>query len=183
MTTRTVMVAIAGMLLTTMAGALSQKVVFHKISKEGVGKKIGSVQLKDAREGLLLKPSLQDLPPGPHGFHVHQNPDCSPAKKNGNMIAGAAAGGHYDPGHTGKHKGPYKQSGHAGDLPVLMVNGKGQATTPTLAPHLAVSQVRGHAIIIHQGSDNYSDHPEPLGGGGARIACGIVPQAGEKASS
>ncbi|HFJ9590343.1 TPA: superoxide dismutase, partial [Escherichia coli] len=23
--------------------------------------------------------------------------------------------------------------------------------------------------------DNHHDHPEPLGGGGARIACGIIP--------
>ncbi|HCO7123937.1 TPA: superoxide dismutase, partial [Escherichia coli] len=23
--------------------------------------------------------------------------------------------------------------------------------------------------------DNHDDHPEPLGGGGARIACGIIP--------
>ncbi|MBM2860545.1 superoxide dismutase, partial [Escherichia coli] len=25
------------------------------------------------------------------------------------------------------------------------------------------------------GGDNHDDHPEPLGGGGARIACGIIP--------
>jgi Cu-Zn family superoxide dismutase len=28
--------------------------------------------------------------------------------------------------------------------------------------------------MIHAGGDNYSDHPEKLGGGGARIACGVV---------
>ncbi|MEW3305172.1 hypothetical protein MZT66_26250 [Escherichia coli] len=27
----------------------------------------------------------------------------------------------------------------------------------------------------HAGGDNHDDHPEPLGGGGARIACGIIP--------
>jgi len=28
--------------------------------------------------------------------------------------------------------------------------------------------------MIHAGGDNYSDHPEKLGSGGARIACGLV---------
>ncbi|WP_324128836.1 superoxide dismutase family protein, partial [Acinetobacter baumannii] len=28
--------------------------------------------------------------------------------------------------------------------------------------------------MIHAGGDNYSDSPQPLGGGGARIACGVI---------
>jgi Cu-Zn family superoxide dismutase len=28
--------------------------------------------------------------------------------------------------------------------------------------------------MIHAGGDNYSDTPKPLGGGGERIACGVV---------
>jgi Cu-Zn family superoxide dismutase len=28
--------------------------------------------------------------------------------------------------------------------------------------------------VIHGGGDNYSDSPQPLGGGGARVACGVV---------
>jgi superoxide dismutase, Cu-Zn family len=28
--------------------------------------------------------------------------------------------------------------------------------------------------MIHSGGDNYSDAPAPLGGGGARIACGVI---------
>ena len=27
---------------------------------------------------------------------------------------------------------------------------------------------------VHAGGDNYSDQPAPLGGGGARIACGVI---------
>ena len=29
--------------------------------------------------------------------------------------------------------------------------------------------------MIHAGGDNYSDEPQPLGGGGGRIACGVIP--------
>jgi len=28
--------------------------------------------------------------------------------------------------------------------------------------------------MIHAGGDNYSDEPAKLGGGGARMACGVV---------
>jgi Cu-Zn family superoxide dismutase len=28
--------------------------------------------------------------------------------------------------------------------------------------------------MIHSGGDNYSDVPEKLGGGGGRIACGVI---------
>ncbi len=32
----------------------------------------------------------------------------------------------------------------------------------------------GLAIMVHAGGDNYSDDPKPLGGGGDRIACGVI---------
>lgn len=28
--------------------------------------------------------------------------------------------------------------------------------------------------MVHAGGDNHSDHPQPLGGGGERFACGVV---------
>ena len=32
----------------------------------------------------------------------------------------------------------------------------------------------GRALMIHANGDNYSDIPKKLGGGGARVACGVV---------
>jgi Cu-Zn family superoxide dismutase len=43
-----------------------------------------------------------------------------------------------------------------------------------VAPQLKLADVTGHAIIIHEGGDNFSDKPKPNGGGGNRIACGVV---------
>jgi len=43
-----------------------------------------------------------------------------------------------------------------------------------VAPYLKVSDMRGRALIIHKSGDNYSDEPNKLGGGGDRIACGVV---------
>jgi superoxide dismutase, Cu-Zn family len=149
-------------------------VQMHAIDRQGVGKQIGTVTAADSAHGLILSPQLHGLAPGLHGFHVHENPNCDPDKKNGKSVAGLAAGGHYDPAKTGRHSGPYDGQGHLGDLPVLPVAQDGRATLPLLAPRLKADDLKGHALVIHAGGDNYSDQPEKLGGGGARVACGIV---------
>ena len=40
---------------------------------------------------------------------------------------------------------------------------------------LKLEDVAGRALVIHEGGDNYSDTPKPLGGGGVRMACGVIP--------
>jgi Cu-Zn family superoxide dismutase len=149
-------------------------VTVNKIDANGIGAAIGTLALEDTSGGLKITPNLADLPPGDHGFHLHANGDCGPGEQNGTRVAGLAAGGHLDPAQTGKHLGPQSTEGHKGDMPVLTVNGGGKATTAVVAPHLTVAEAQGHAIVIHAGGDNYSDTPAPLGGGGARIACGVV---------
>lgn len=128
--------------------------------------KVGTVEFRDTKYGLLISPNLQNLPQGIHGFHIHEHPDCGDHALK--------AMGHLDPQQTGKHLGPYA-NGHLGDLPVLVVNEKGQANTPVLAPRLKVADIKNHSIMVHAGGDNYSDEPK-LGGGGERIACGVINQ-------
>lgn len=144
-------------------------VTINEISASGVGAPIGTVTLSDGPSGLVIQPDLKQLAPGEHGFHVHANPDCGAA---GNA-AGMAAGGHYDPAKSEKHLGP-KGEGHLGDLPALAVAPDGTAKQSMTAGRLKVADVKGHALMIHAGSDNYSDQPKPLGGGGARVACGVI---------
>lgn len=129
------------------------------------GSALGQVTFEDSKYGLLIKPQLHGLPVGLHGFHLHQHPNCAEH--------GMGAGGHFDPTNTNSHKGPYAE-GHLGDLPVLMVNEKGEANTTVLAPRLKTTDIQGISLMIHADGDNYSDTP-PLGGGGARIACGKIP--------
>ncbi|HXW69793.1 MAG TPA: superoxide dismutase [Cu-Zn] SodC [Dissulfurispiraceae bacterium] len=143
------------------------------VNEQGVGKEIGTITASDSKYGLILTPQLSDLAPGLHGFHVHEKPNCSHAMKEGKEVPALAAGGHYDPANTGKHEGPYG-NGHLGDLPPLYVAADGKATLPVLAPRLKISDIKGRALMIHAGGDNYSDTPAPLGGGGARVACGVV---------
>ncbi|MCP5423653.1 MAG: superoxide dismutase family protein [Gammaproteobacteria bacterium] len=148
----------------------------HSISAEGVGDSVGAVVLVDSPYGLLITPNLQGLTPGQHGFHVHTNPDCGAGEKDGKKVAGLAAGGHFDPANTGVHKGPYDSSGHLGDLPPLYVDSEGKAVTPMLAPRLKEEDIKGRSLMVHMHGDNFSDEPAPLGGGGARMICGVIPE-------
>lgn len=138
------------------------------IDERGTGAAIGSIQLSDTPAGLRFEPRLSSLPPGPHGFHVHEFPDCSAGMKDGKMMAGAAAGEHYDPTGSGKHAGP-DQAGHAGDLPRLVAGADGTVTASFVASRLKLSQVSNRSLMIHAEADDYGAAP-----GGARIACGVV---------
>lgn len=144
----------------------------HQVTPEGIGAQIGTVTLGESPEGVKFKPDIQELTPGEHGFHVHEFPSCEALEKDGKKIPALAAGGHYDPEKTGRHEGPAGQ-GHKGDLPKLIVNERGVASEPVIAPRLTLKELSGRSLMIHAGGDNYSDNP-PMGGGGARIACGVI---------
>jgi Cu-Zn family superoxide dismutase len=167
---------VAGPLLvgTRSAAAATATATINSISATGIGGSLGTVTFQDSAQGLMITPKLSGLPPGKHGFHIHDKGDCGPGMNQGKPAAGFAAGGHYDPAHTKKHLGPLSSAGHRGDLPVLVVDSRGDATQAVTAPHLTVEQIRGRSIMIHAGGDNYSDTPAPLGGGGSRIACGVI---------
>lgn len=143
------------------------------VDQDGIGESVGNLTMYDTVRGLVIKPKLKNIPPGVHGFHLHDNPDCSPALNDGVMTAAQSAGGHYDPEDTNMHHGP-NSDGHRGDLPALKANAAGHVDGAILVPQLKLEDIKGRAFVIHAGGDNYSDTPLALGGGGARIACGVV---------
>ena len=155
--------------------AFADIVVPMKIATDtGTGATIGQVTISESPYGLVFTPDLVGLPMGIHGFHIHQNPSCAAKEKDGKMVAALAAGGHFDPAKSNKHDTPWGV-GHLGDLPPLMVDADGHANQPVLAPRLKdLNMIKGHALMIHLGGDNHSDYPLPLGGGGARLACGVI---------
>ena len=148
-------------------------VPMNLVNEQGVGQSIGTITITEGPHGLVFTPDLKGLVPGEHGFHMHQNADCAAGVKDGKPTAGLAAGGHYDPAGTGKHEGP-QGKGHLGDLPAIMVGADGTAKTAVTAPRIKMDDVKGHSLMIHAGGDNYADQPAPLGGGGARVACGVI---------
>lgn len=155
------------------APVMAVEVAMDKIDADGSTQSVGTVTISETEYGLVFTPALSGLEPGMHGFHLHQNASCAPAEKEGQMVAALSAGGHFDPKNTGEHGTPWGE-GHAGDLPALYVDTDGKAERAVLAPRLTMADLPGRAIMVHAGGDNHSDHPAALGGGGARVACGVI---------
>lgn len=158
--------------LTSAAPALAAgaSATLKAITAEGIGADVGSAEFTEGKDGLAIALSIKGVPDGEHGMHIHEKGDCGAGEKDGKKTAGLAAGPHYDPDKSGKHAGPQGQ-GHKGDLPKIEV--KGEIKTTVAVPRLKLADVMGRTLIIHAGGDTYSDSPE-LGGGKARIACGVI---------
>lgn len=168
----TAITAIAAGLLAPNAIA-NPVVTMYMADANGAGKAIGTISVSETRYGLVFTPDLSGLQPGVYGFHVHEKPSCAAASKDGKMVPALAAGPHYDPNDTKQHGTPWGE-GHLGDLPVLAVAANGTATNPVLAPRLELADLKSRSLMIHASGDNHSDHPAPAGGGGARMACGVI---------
>lgn len=125
------------------------------VDENGVGKEIGQVTSNESQYGLVFSPAITGLPPGLHGFHVHENASCEPKEKDGKKMPALAAGSHYDPAGTKYHSAP---GGTVvwGDLPALSTDANGN-TTPVSAPRLKTDDLIGRALMIHAGGDNYAD--------------------------
>jgi Cu-Zn family superoxide dismutase len=120
---------------------------------------------------VVLRLRAWDLPPGIHGFHIHESGVCeSPAFET--------AGGHFNP--FGKKHGLKNPDGpHAGDLPNLLVLPDGTVELTITVPGVTLRPGRnsllrpeGASLVIHADPDDGKS--DPAGNSGPRIACGII---------
>ena len=156
------------------ARAADITVTMKKATQDGTGDPLGTVTISSSEVGATFELDLHGLPPGTHGFHVHENDNCGPTLLGGVRIPAGAAGDHFDPANTGKHAGPLGD-GHLADLPVIEVGAGGTAKQVLTAPRIRdIEVLKKHALIIQIGGDNYSDSPARDGGGGGRFACGVI---------
>lgn len=128
----------------------------------------GMVHFQELRDGVVeVQVDLTGVPPGTHGFHIHEKGDCS---DNGN-----AAGGHFNPMNM-PHAGPDAASRHAGDFGNVTADEKGEVhtrfTTRSITLGDAANSAIGRAVILHASPDDLTT--QPTGNAGARIACGLV---------
>jgi superoxide dismutase, Cu-Zn family len=108
-------------------------------------------------------------PDSEHGFHIHENGDCSAPDAS-------SAGGHFAPGGT-PHGEPGSAAHHAGDMPNLKSDADGIAEVDLRLDRVELgsggdTDIVGRAVVVHGGPDDYQS--QPAGDSGPRIACGVI---------
>ena len=159
------------------------------------GETVGYVSFKATDDGTLVSITAQ-LPASEtstiHGFHVHANDN--PVNGDGCLADATqpasthfvSADGHFNP--SGSHHGH-----HTGDMPALFFTASGAATMSFVTDAFSPADIKGKALILHEGPDNYGNVPvgtaptqytpngpdattltHNTGNAGARIACGVI---------
>lgn len=129
----------------------------------------GLVTFTETKEGTQVRAILEGLPPGKHGFHVHEFGDL------GNE--GNDAGSHYNPNNT-KHGFLPKEGltgAHAGDFGNIEADEEGNVTFELFIPGVFLTgeknSIAGRSIIIHEKEDDFG---QPVGNAGRRIGGGTI---------
>ena len=131
-------------------------------------KAAGSVTFTPNGDRVRVVAKVTGLPPGAHGFHIHEKGDCSAAD-------GMSAGGHFNP--TSKpHGNPSAGEHHGGDMTMLEADAAGNATLDATLDTVTLGSdangIVGRAVIVHKDADDFKT--QPTGNSGARIACGVI---------
>lgn len=129
----------------------------------------GHVDFQESKDKVRVTANLAGLKPNSeHGFHVHEKGDCSAPDAT-------SAGGHFNPDGQ-PHGHPRQGKHHAGDMPNLVANEKGVASTSFDLPGVHLDDgkqgILNRAVVVHAKADDYQS--QPAGDSGSRIACGVI---------
>jgi superoxide dismutase, Cu-Zn family len=162
---------LAALLPFTIAHAQEPQASANMIDREG--RDVGTVTFTETASGVVhIMVEMNDLPPGPHGFHIHEAGECNPED------GFDSAGGHYA---GGREHGIHAEGGpHPGDLPNVHVVQSGVLKVEFFAPDLSLSEDGenpllggdGTSVVVHASPDDYTS--QPSGDAGDRIACGVI---------
>jgi len=160
----------AGMSSDTVAAAAPADSATADI-RDADGRSLGAVVLVSQDRGVALSGTLTGLPPGEHGFHIHETGSCEPPSFS-------SASGHLAP--AGNAHGFDAVGGpHAGDLRNLTVGPDSTATIDQTSERVTLRDggaplldADGAALVIHTGPDDYVS--QPSGNSGDPIACGVI---------
>jgi Cu-Zn family superoxide dismutase len=153
--------------------ALAQSVA-TAVVKAGDGKDAGVLTVTEAPRGVLLKLELKGLTPGWHAVHFHEKGDCgTPDFKS--------AGAHVHSAATTVHGLLNPDANDNGDLPNIFAGPDGSATAEIYSTLVslkgagdrpALLDADGSSIVVHANPDDHKT--QPIGGAGARVACGVI---------
>jgi superoxide dismutase, Cu-Zn family len=138
--------------------------------KDKSGKDVGTAELMQVPDGVLIKLALKGAPAGDHAFHVHAVGKCEPPFES--------AGPHFNP--TNDKHGLLAGRGHAGDMPNLHIPKNGELEVEVINAAITLDKGKpnsvfhpgGTSVVLHAGKDDYKT--DPAGNAGDRVACGVI---------
>jgi Cu-Zn family superoxide dismutase len=131
----------------------------------------GNAVFKQENGIVSLMAVLSGLSEGTHAVHLHEKSDCSSPD-------GKSTGGHWNPTAQPHGKWGSDKGYHKGDIGNFTANEKGQGTITFATDEWCIGcgdpakDIVGKAIIIHQGTDDFTS--QPTGAAGGRVSCGGI---------
>jgi len=131
----------------------------------------GEVNFTERENGKVrIEVEVENLSPGEHAVHLHENGDCSAADAS-------SAGGHWNPTMKPHGKRGDGTAFHKGDIDNMKVgdDGKGKLTMTIEGWSIGgpdSTNIIGKSVIIHEKADDFTS--QPSGNAGGRISCGVI---------
>ena len=138
------------------------------------GADVGEATLTEAPNGVVARLALRGLTPGWHALHFHEKGDCSKSDFT-------SAGGHVHDKATLVHGLLNPDANDSGDLPNIYAAADGAANAEVYSTYVTLESGSakpklvdsdGSAIVVHASADDH--RTQPIGGAGARVACGVI---------
>jgi Cu-Zn family superoxide dismutase len=152
------------------AAAVAQKIIM-KLEPKSDSKATGSVVFKEEDGQVSFTAVIGGLDEGMHAIHIHESADCSSAD-------GSSAGGHWNPTNEQHGKWGATEGFHKGDIGNFPADESGNGTITMTTDKWCIGcgdpkkDIVGKAIIVHQGTDDFTS--QPSGAAGKRISCGGI---------
>ena len=132
----------------------------------------GEVTFTASGNTVSMSATFSGLTPGEHAIHLHEKADCT-------ADDGTSTGGHWNPTAEPHGKWGAEEGFHRGDIGNFTADENGNATVSFETDMWCIGcgdpnkDILGKAVIVHQGSDDFTS--QPSGAAGPRISCtGII---------
>ena len=148
-----------------------KKEIIVQLEPKSGSKAVGKLIFKEVDGVVSLEAKFQGLTAGMHAIHIHEKADCS-------SVDGKSTGGHWNPTFTNHGKWGNEGGYHKGDIGNFEVDESGygkrimETTEWCIGCEDDTKNILGKAIIVHQGTDDFTS--QPSGAAGARIICGGI---------